>query len=113
MFDFDRLHNLMKEKGRNKTYMCRAIGHADNYLNWLRKNNRTPDTDVIEIWAEILDTTPAYLNGETDIKEKPTDQPVDEQLKRAALAMSRLSPQSREKAISYIDYLLADQEDKP
>lgn len=111
MFRFDRLDELAKENKRSNSYLCKILPRKPGYIADMKRNGKEPEQWVIEIWAEALNTTPAYLNGETDIKEKPTDQPVDEQLKRATLAMSRLSPQSREKALSYMDYLLANQED--
>lgn len=112
MITIDRIRELLKEQGRSQKFLCDILGlKSRSFFSNVESGKTSITPERLLLIADALNTTPEYLNGETDIKEKPTDQPVDEQLKRAALAMSRLSPQSREKALSYMDYLLANQED--
>lgn len=55
--------------------MCSLVSRANNYINDLRRLNRTPTPEIVETWAAALHTTPAYLMGETDDsgeKKEPT-----------------------------------------
>ena len=80
MFDFDRLMTLAKEQKRSASFLCECIHRANNYINDLKRLHRDPTPDVISTWAEALHTTPAYLLGETDEKNKPAIQTDDELL---------------------------------
>lgn len=66
MFRFDRLAELSKIHKRSASYLCSLIPRANNYINDLKRQQRTPPIDVVETWAAALHTTPAYLMGETD-----------------------------------------------
>lgn len=71
MFDLTRLESLAKTKGISKTHLCSLVGRPKYYLNDIKnKGTQAPD-DYIEVWAQTLNTTPEYLKGETDEKEKP------------------------------------------
>lgn len=81
MFNFDRLMSLAKSQKRSASYLCSLIPRANNYINDLRRHNRTPSADIVAIWATALNTTPAYLMGETDdseIKKELTTNSGDE-----------------------------------
>lgn len=71
MFDYERFSQLSKEKGIKKSFLYQKVGWPDDSnSNLKRLKNVNPE--FIKIWADILGTTVAYLNGETDEKEKPT-----------------------------------------
>lgn len=77
MFRFDRLAELSKIHKRSASYLCSLIPRANNYINDLKRQQRTPPIAVVETWATALHTTPAYLMGETDdpspeTKKEPT-----------------------------------------
>ena len=43
----------------------------------LVRDGTQPPAETVAVWAEALSTTPAYLLGETDEKEKPTGTVAD------------------------------------
>lgn len=71
MFRYDRLDALVAETGKKKNYLSMRMGHSGRYLNDAKKQNIQIKKPDVEILAEELGTTPEYLNGETDKKEKP------------------------------------------
>lgn len=66
----NRIKALSKERGTSLTFMYKQIGLPSGYLRDV-KDNKTSLTDsrLLAI-ADFLNTTPEYLKGETDIKEK-------------------------------------------
>lgn len=77
MFSFDRLYDMCKKTGVSKLHLCKLANKNGSYVTDLRRLNRNPSPDIVEIWAAALHTTPAYLMGETDDpsegkKNKPT-----------------------------------------
>ena len=72
MFMFDRLDCLRKEAGKSKTYLCELVQKPNYYLRDIQKDGTVPPIEFIKIWADNLNTTPEYLMGESDQKEKAT-----------------------------------------
>ena len=70
MFRYDRLDELVAETGKKKNYLSARMGHSGRYLNDAKKQNIQIKRADLEILAAELGTTPEYLNGETDKKEK-------------------------------------------
>lgn len=70
--DFDRLGVLLTQSGKSKAHLCRIANRSPYYLRDVKKANINIPHDIIEKWADELNTTPDYLTGNTDIKEKPT-----------------------------------------
>lgn len=48
------------------------MGRKRYYISDLTRDGTQPSAETVEVWADALSTTPAYLLGETDEKEKPT-----------------------------------------
>lgn len=69
--DFDRFDKLVEETGKSKSHLCRCIGKTRYYLRDAKKANINIPDDLVAVLAEELYTTPEYLIGVTDIKEKP------------------------------------------
>ena len=67
----DRIRTLSKEKGISLSFICRKLEVAPVYFIDIDKSGRDIPDDKLSIIADILDTTPEYLRGETDVKEKP------------------------------------------
>lgn len=67
--DFERFDALLKESGKTKTHLCKAVGREIYYLNDVKKGCVVPD-EYIVIFAQELNTTPEYLTGETDQRVK-------------------------------------------
>ena len=106
MFNYDRMNDLIKTKGIKKAHICRELGKSLYYLRDAEKNQMDISGDTLKEISDILDTTPEYLTGETDKKEKPAAQ-GDGTLSPAQIAViemvKRLPP---EKAESLLDTLL-------
>lgn len=70
--DFDRLDALIKETGKKKNYLCGLLGRGEYYIRDARNKNIDIPAEYVAIWADELSTTVDYLQGYTDVKEKPT-----------------------------------------
>lgn len=68
MVDFSRLDQMVKAQGKKYSYLCELIGHKRNYISSARAGNGTLSTPELEVLAQELGTTVAYLTGETDDK---------------------------------------------
>lgn len=68
----DRIRALAKEKGLSLSFICSKLGVAHVYFIDIDKSGRDIPDDKLAIIADLLNTTPEYLKGETDIKEKPS-----------------------------------------
>ncbi len=76
LFRYDRLNLLAKEKGVTKAHICRKLGKTPYYLRDAEKTNINIHGDQLSIIAEILDTTPEYLSGQSDIPYKHKNAPT-------------------------------------
>lgn len=64
-----RIRALSAEQGRSLKYLCDAIGvKSRTYFHDIEKQHREIPIDKLELIAESLNTTTAYLLGETDEK---------------------------------------------
>lgn len=70
MSTIDRVLQLAKEKGISQAFICGKLGLRRTYLSDVRLGKDSLPNDRLAIIADILDTTPEYLKGETDVKEK-------------------------------------------
>lgn len=97
----DRIAALSKEKGISLSFLCGKLGLARNYLSEVKKGKTNISDDRIAIIAELLNTTPEYLKGETDIKEKPAGNKADElsDYDARVLAWFRSLPPEKREAI--------------
>lgn len=71
MFNLSRLEDTAKEQGVTKTHLCSLVGRPKYYINDIKNKGLSVPESYIETWAKALHTTPEYLKGETDVKEKP------------------------------------------
>lgn len=61
-----RIRQLAKENGVSLSFICKKIGVAAPYFIDIEKSGRLiPEDKILQI-ANLLHTTPEYLNGETD-----------------------------------------------
>ena len=82
MLDFDRLKNLLRETGVTKSSIADKMHRNRSIFNDWEKGKSTPSQEQLEIVAQALGTTVAYLCGESDVKERrplqTSDLTVDE-----------------------------------
>lgn len=77
MLDFDKLNRLFKETGVTKSSIANKLNRNRSIFNDWEKGKSVPSDAQLEIVAQALGTTTAYLRGETDIKERPPLQTSD------------------------------------
>lgn len=70
MLDFDRLNKLLKDTGVTKSSIANKLNRNRSIFNDWEKGKSVPSDAQLEIVAQALGTTAAYLRGETDIKER-------------------------------------------
>ena len=95
MSTIDIVLQLAREKGVSQAFICNKLGLSRNYLSEVKKGKTSLPDDRLAIIADILNTTPEYLKGETDIKEKPADLIVSEQDKEVYELYSQLTPDQK------------------
>ena len=94
--NYDRLESLIKEAGKTKAYLCAKVNRGRYYRRDLKNANTNVPEETVEIWADELGTTPEYLTGESDEKEKPAAQKGDELPPEFASLFSCLTPEQKE-----------------
>ena len=111
MTEIERIQAIRKEKGIKVSVLCAKLKLNPNYLNDVAKGKTALTDDRLAQIAEILDTTPEYLRGETDIKEKPAENgelseddikllticnQLPPEFRRAILKLDELSPSQQQ-----------------
>lgn len=115
MFNLARFKKLCKEQGITQTALFARVGRKPQYSSDIAKGAKVP-LEYVDIWAEALHTTPAYLLGETDDptpaaqkKEQPAKgepSPIDLEISKI---VNQLPPERQAQALDYLHYLLAQQ----
>ena len=72
MFDYDRLEELRKSKGITQKFIADTIRRKPSIFQAWRDEKSIPSEQQLRAVANILGTTPEYLNGETDEKTPAT-----------------------------------------
>lgn len=70
--DYSRFEALRVERGITKKYIAEAIDRTPTVCQDWKAGKSSPNKDQLEIIADVLHTTVDYLQGYTDVKEKPT-----------------------------------------
>lgn len=68
MFEYERFSQLCDEKGIKKSFLYEKVGQRADYNSNL-KRTKNVDPKYVEVWANILETTPEYLEGKSSQKE--------------------------------------------
>ena len=109
MYAIDRIIALSKEQGVSLSSLCKKIDKTRTYLSEIASRRRDVPVEYIPALAEALHTTPEYLKGETDQKEKPADLVVSEQDKEAMDLYSRLTPEQKALVRAQMKGILSNQ----
>lgn len=72
MFDFARFEALRKEKGITKKSIADRLDRKPSLCQDWKQGKSAPNPAQLAVVADILGTTPAYLTGESEEREKPT-----------------------------------------
>lgn len=73
MCEIGRIEEIAKEKGLSLSFVSTQLGLRRTYLKDVKAGRSSIPADRLAQIADILGTTPEYLRGETDIKEKPAE----------------------------------------
>lgn len=82
LFDYNRFEQLRSAKGITKKFIAQSLGRSSTICQDWKQQKSQPNPEQLRRVAEILDTTPAYLTGETaDPSPSPSpDQELEELL---------------------------------
>lgn len=105
----DKILNILKEKGISQAFVCGKLGLRRSYLADVRIGKDNLSDDRLAVIADILNTTPEYLKGETDIKEKPATEVGSERNKELLELLEQLSEDQRQMLIRQIKGILSDE----
>lgn len=78
---YERLQQLIKEKGITQKQMCEDIQINKNLPKYWKDNNTHPNKTILNSLASYFDVSVDYLLGNTDIKKEnsPTEMSAEEQ----------------------------------
>lgn len=108
MADLSRIKEACKANGWSISFLCRKLGLSASYFADVKNGKTKISDDRLAIIADILNTTPEYLKGETDIKEKPASAQADELDKEFSDLIAQLSPEQRELVKAQIKGILSN-----
>lgn len=108
----DRVLQLAKEKGISQAFICGKLGLRRTYLSDVRLGKDSLSNERLSMIADILNTTPEYLKGETDIKEKPTARNGDEHSEIMKKIISGSSKLPEEKQLLVLELIKSIKEDQ-
>lgn len=66
LLTINRIIELSKARGLKQAYLCSQLGLERSWLQNIKRHNSTISEERLTHIADILDTTVAYLKGETD-----------------------------------------------
>ena len=66
LFDYDRFEQLRSAKGITKKFIAQSLDRSPTICQDWKQQKSHPNPEQLRRVAEILGTTPAYLNGETE-----------------------------------------------
>lgn len=102
LVDFTRLKERAKEKGRTYKFLCDQLGREKNYISNCALGADKLSAENLAKIADLLETTPAYLLGESDEKEKPTGAVADGLDAEILAIIHRLPADKREAALAML-----------
>lgn len=110
MCEITKIKALAKEQGKSLSYICKQLNVANNYLTDVAAGRNQLKPDRLAQIADILGTTPEYLRGETDIKEKPAENGELSEDDIKLLTICHQLPPEFQRAISRLDELSPSQQ---
>ena len=96
----DNIISFAKGKGIKQTYICKQLGLDPSYLRTVKRDGTNIPEERLQLIADILGTTAAYLKGKTDDpspqKEKsPSNDGLSEN-EKVMLQLFRTVPEDRQ-----------------
>lgn len=100
MYEIDKIKRLAKEQGKSLSFICAQLKTSRTFFLDVERGKSSLKPDRLAQIADILGTTPEYLRGETDIKEKPslTEELTDEEYEM--LRLWRAAPSDKRRSLA-------------
>ena len=111
MCEIGRIEEIAKEKGLSLSFVSTQLGLRRTYLKDVKAGRSSIPADRLAQIAEILGTTPEYLRGETDIKEKPADSGELSEDDKKLLAFFNRLPEKVQNLFADMEHLSPEQLD--
>ena len=113
-FQFERFVHLCKQQGKMQSHLYDLVGLPSKAGSNLRRTKKVKP-EILEVWATELNTSVAYLNGETDDPSPVPAPAAPEQKEKAPQSdvdrlMEGLNAESIRKLREYAELLLLGQE---
>ena len=105
-----RLFELMEENHVKGSDLTKMFGiSSGNISNW-KVGKNVPSARTLASIADYLGTTPEYILGKTDKKEKPTvddDDELEKDVNELVKLTKNFSDEEFKAVLDYVDYLVA------
>ena len=101
-----RFAECRKMRGMSQKYVALTLGVAAPSVSAWESGDTKPTQDNLIAMAALYDVTTDYLLG----IEKAAQQELDGQIEQVVTGAQRLSQDGREKLASYMDFLLAQEQ---
>lgn len=113
-FQFERFVHLCKQQGKMQSHLYDLVGLPSKAGSNLKRTKKVKP-EILEVWAAELNTSAAYLNGETDDPSPVPAPAASEQKEKAPQSdvdrlMEGLNAESIRKLREYAELLLLGQE---
>lgn len=113
-FQYDRFYELCKQQGKMQSHLYDLVGLPSKAGSNLKRTKKVKP-EILEVWAAELNTSAAYLNGETDDPSPVLAPAAPEQKEKAPQSdvdrlMEGLNAESIRKLREYAELLLLGQE---
>ena len=113
-FQYDRFYDLCKKQGKMQSHLYDLVGLPSKAGSNLKRTKKVKP-EILEVWAAELNTSAAYLNGETDDPSPVLAPAAPEQKEKAPQSdvdrlMEGLNAESIRKLREYAELLLLGQE---
>ena len=109
MSNVQRIKELAKERGIRMGYIYEKLGCSRSKFTDVENGKSSISENEYSIIADLLNTTPEYLKGETDIKEKPATETGDGRNKELLDLFEQLTEEQRQMLIRQIKGILSDE----
>lgn len=80
LFDYDRFEQLRRSKGITKKFIAQSLGRSATLCQDWKQHKSQPSQAQLQQVADMLDTTPAYLLGETEEVSSSADDELNQLL---------------------------------
>lgn len=108
LVNIDKIKTLAKEQGIKLSFICSKLGLSGRtYFQDIKKNKSDIPDARLQVIADILHTSPAYLRDETDDK-KPPDYKAEEltpEIQDILDRVKKLPLKKQKMALEYLRFL--------